>query len=137
MTTSSDNKQLMQRIFDALAEGDGRPFVDAMDDDFTWVIPGQATWSGRWEGKQAVRRELLRPLFARFASTYTNRALRFIAEDDHVVVECRGDVMTHGGQAYRNTYCYVCRLADGRLKELTEYMDTEHAAQVLGAPTTA
>jgi uncharacterized protein len=132
-----ENKQLMQRIFDALATGDGQPFVDAMDEDFIWEIAGHSAWSRRWEGKAAVRRELFRPLFARFATTYTNRALRFIAEDEHVVVECRGDVLTHGGQAYRNTYCYVCRIEGGKLKHLVEYMDTEHAMQVLGAPADA
>jgi ketosteroid isomerase-like protein len=48
-----------------------------------------------------------------------------IAEDDYVVVECRGEVTTKSGKPYNNTYCYVCRISDGKLKELTEYMDTQ------------
>ena len=43
-------------------------------------------------------------------------------------------VQTKSGLRYDNTYCYVCRLADGRLRELTEYMDTELAKAALGAP---
>jgi uncharacterized protein (TIGR02246 family) len=131
---STQAKQLLQRAFDALATGDGRPFVALMADDFSWTIPGNATWSGTWRGKKAVREELLAPLFARFADTYTNRAIRFIAEGDWVVVECRGKVMTKSGKAYNNTYCYVCRFAEGEMRELTEYMDTELAALALGAP---
>jgi len=127
-------KQLLQQAFDALATGNGRPFVDLMADDFSWTIPGNATWSGTWRGKKAVREDLLAPLFARFADIYTNQAIRFIAEDDCVVVECRGKVMTKTGKPYNNTYCYVCRFADGKMRELTEYMDTELAASVLGAP---
>ena len=127
-------KQLLQQAFDALATGNGRPFVDLMADDFSWTIPGNATWSGTWRGKKAVREDLLAPLFGRFADTYTNEAIRFIAEGDWVVVECRGKVMTKTGKPYNNTYCYVCRFADGKMRELTEYMDTELAASVLGAP---
>lgn len=128
------NKQLMHSIFAELAKGNGRPFVEAMADEFTWTMPGSGTWSGTWSGKQVVRDELLQPLFARFAGTYTNEAQRFIAEGDHVVVQCRGKVTTKAGQPYENHYCFVCRLADGKLRELTEYMDTELAAKALGQP---
>ncbi len=131
---STQAKQLLQQAFDALATGNGRPFVDLMADDFSWTIPGNATWSGTWCGKKVVRENLLAPLFARFADTYTNQAIRFIAEGDWVAVECRGKVMTKTGKPYNNTYCYVCRFADGKMRELTEYMDTELAASVLGAP---
>ena len=98
------------------------------------MIAGGTAWSRSWRGKQAVREQLLRPLFERFADTYTNEALRFIAEGDHVVVECRGRVMTKSGKRYDNHYCYICRLAGGRLVELTEYMDTALALDALGAP---
>ena len=57
-----------------------------------------------------------------------------VAEGDHVVVQCRGKVTTKAGQPYNNHYCFVCRLSGGKLRELTEYMDTELAAQALGAP---
>jgi hypothetical protein len=128
------NKQLMQDIFAELAKGNGKPFVDSMADDFRWIIPGTSSWSRTWSGKRAVLDELMRPLFARFADTYTNQAHRFIAEGDCVVVECRGKVMTKSGKPYNNSYCYVCRLADGELRELTEYMDTELALAALGPP---
>ena len=134
MSTAADNKQLMQAVFAELERGNGRPFIDAMADDFCWDIPGTSAWSRRFEGKRAVREQLFKPLFAQFATPYTNRALRFIAEDDHVVVECRGSVQTVRGEAYNNSYCYVCRFERGRLRELTEYMDTALAEAVLAPP---
>lgn len=137
MNATARNKQTLQAIFAELAQGNGRPFVAAMADDFSWEIPGRSAWSRRFEGKQAVRDELFKPLFAQFATTYKNRALRFIAEDDIVVVECRGQVRTVRGEAYDNTYCYVCRFENGRLRELTEYMDTALAEAVLAPPPTS
>lgn len=132
--TASENKQLMRNIFAELAKGNGKPFVEAMDDDFCWMVTGTTAWSRIYRGKQAVMDELMRPLFACFADRYVNTASRFVAEDDIVVVECRGRVMTRSGVPYNNTYCYVCRLADGKLKDLTEYFDTELVTAALGAP---
>ena len=136
-TTTQQNKQLMQAIFAELAQGNGRPFTAAMADDFSWTIPGRSTWSRTWRGKQVVIDELMRPLFARFANTYVNEAVRFIAEDDIVVVECRGSVKTVRGDDYNNSYCYVCRFDGGKLRELTEYMDTALCERVLLPPAAA
>jgi uncharacterized protein len=128
-------KRTMQNIFAELANGNGQPFVDAMHDDFAWTISGQGPWARTWRGKDAVRTELFRPLFAQFATNYRNMAKNFIAEGDTVVVECKGDVATKQGNRYDNDYCYVCRFGDdGKLIALTEYMDTALAERVLAPP---
>ena len=134
---TAENKKLMQGIFAALEKGDGRPFVDAMADDFSWTITGNGAWSKTYSGKQAVLNDLMKPLFSQFSGTYTNRAERFIAEDDFVVVECRGKVTTKTGKPYNNTYCYVCRFAGGKLRALTEYLDTQLVAEALTPPQRA
>ena len=131
--SAAENKQLMQNIFTELSNGNGALFVESLADDICWTIIGSTKFSGTYRGKQAVLNELLRPLFARFADQYTNTAHRFIAEDDYVVVECRGRVTTKSGAPYNNTYCWVCRVADGKLQELTEYLDTELVTAALGA----
>lgn len=132
--SAAENKQIMQRIFAALAEGDRAPFREALAEDFRWVISGETAWSGVYEGREAVINNLLRPLMAQFATHYTNKAHRFIAEDDYVVVECQGNVTTKKGEPYNNMYCLVYRLEDGKLKELTEYMDTALAIDRLDVP---
>jgi uncharacterized protein len=132
--TAAHNKQLMQGIFAELSRGNSRPFREAMAEDFSWTIIGSTRWSGTYRGKDAVLEDLIAPLFAQFADRYTNVAERFIAEGEHVVVECRGRVTTKAGKPYNNTYCYVCRLCDGKLKTLTEYCDTELVATTLRPP---
>jgi ketosteroid isomerase-like protein len=131
--SAAENKQLLQNIFSELSKGNGAPFVESLADDICWTIIGSTKWSGTYRGKQAVLNELLRPLFAQFADQYTNTAHRFIAEDDYVVVECRGRVTTKSGPPYNNTYCWICRVADGKLQELIEYLDTELVTAALGA----
>ena len=129
-----ENKELIREAFGELERGNGAPFVGLLADDIRWTIIGTTEWSGTWEGKRAVRTGLLDPLFAQFATPYRNRAIRLIAEDDYVVIECRGDVTTKEHRPYRNTYCYVCRLEGGRVRELTEYCDTELLTKALTPP---
>jgi ketosteroid isomerase-like protein len=60
-------------------------------------------------------------------------ANRFIADEDYVAVEAHGRSTTREGIPYNNKYCFVFRVAGGKLREVTEYMDTELAVKVLGS----
>jgi uncharacterized protein len=133
-TLTQSNKQLLATIFDGLARGDSKAFVDSLADDFCWTLTGNTAWSRTYRGKQAVMQELMRPLFANFATQYTNRAHRIIGDGEWVVVECRGNVETKGGKRYDNQYCWVCRVDGGELKEVIEYMDTELVTSALQRP---
>lgn len=96
-----------------------------MADDFRWIVTGSSKWSKTYEGKQAVLMELFGTLRSKISGRIRTTAHRFIAEDDHVVVEARGNNTPKKGLPYNNTYCFVFRISDGKVKELTEYMDTE------------
>lgn len=130
----NDNKAAIAVAFEHLARGDTRPFADLMAEDFTWIFKGSTNWRGRYAGKANVRAKLLAPLFENFADTYTNTARRISAEGDLVVVECEGKVATKAGERYDNKYCYVIQMRDGKMVELTEYMDTALADRVLAPP---
>ncbi|MEU0530709.1 nuclear transport factor 2 family protein [Amycolatopsis tolypomycina] len=129
--SAADNKQLLETAFAAWATGDIRPLLAAMADDVTWTVSGHNSWSGSFRGKDSVRRDLLGPLGAQFDGTYTSTASRFVAEDDVVVVETQGSVATKTGQRDDNKYCFVFRVEEGRIREITEYMDTQLVAEVL------
>ena len=85
----SREQTTLQNIFSELSKGNG-VLCRKPGRRHLLTIIGSTKWSGTYRGKQAVLNELLKPLFAQFADQYTNTAHRFIAEDDYVVVECRG-----------------------------------------------
>ena len=128
---TAENKQLMEQIFAALSAGDSKPLVENMADDFCWKVSGTTKWSRAYHGKQAVLSDLLGALRPRIAGRVRVAALHIIAEDDFVVVEARGNNTTVEGKPYNNAYCFVFRLAEGKLKEVTEYMDTALVEAVL------
>lgn len=124
----------MRSIFSELSKGNSKPFVENLADDVRWTIAGTTAWSKTYTGKQAVLTDLLEPLRAQFAGTYTAAAQRVIAEGDHVVVEGRGNVTTKAGKPYNNAYCWIYRIANSKIAEITEYLDTELVTAALGPP---
>lgn len=131
---TAENKQLVQHAFSEMEKGNSKPFVDSLADGVRWTVIGTTAWSGTYDGKQAVLTRLLGPLSSQLEGRFRLTVLRFIAEGDHVVVEARGRNTTKKGLPYDNTYCWVCRIAEGRIQELTEYADTALVAAVLEAP---
>jgi ketosteroid isomerase-like protein len=41
------------------------------------------------------------------------------------VLEADGRATTKTGRPYNNRYCIVSRITDGKLREITDYIDTE------------
>ena len=67
----------------------------------------------------------------------TARDYDLIGEDDRVVVRGRGEVRTKWGKDYNNSYCFFIRMADGRMVELREYLDTALVESVFGGDRSA
>ena len=132
--SASENKQLLRQIFAAMAQGNSKPLVDAMADDFRWTVTGSTSWSRCYDGKESVLKELFGALRATLEGKISTAAVRLIAEDDLVVIEARGNNITRTGKPYQNTYCFVVRMAGGQLRELTEYCDTALVTSALGDP---
>lgn len=133
-SVTESNRALMTAAMEAMSRGDTRPFGEAMADEFTWHMTGTTAWSGTFTGKADVQQRLLPTLFAQFATRYKNTPKRILADGDFVVIECRGEVVTKTGKPYNNTYCFVIRLRDGKMVELTEYFDTELVTSALEPP---
>jgi ketosteroid isomerase-like protein len=134
---TNTNRQRLQNIMAELDKGNGKPFVEAMADDFCWTIPGDTPWSRTYCGKQAVVSELLQPLYAQFATPYISTTRSIMADGDRVVVEFEGKVTTKASKAYNNRYCYVFRMEGGQMKELMEYLDTALVMVALEPPAAA
>ena len=129
--SAAENKKLMQAIFAGVAAGDRALFVDSLADDVTMTVTGQYSWSQTFRGKQPV----LRDLYGYVAALLKQRRtvpVRFIADDEWVAVEARGDMVTHAGERYDNHYCLIYRIENGKIHEIREYQDATLCERVLG-----
>lgn len=126
------NKKLMEEIFAKVAQGDGSLFVEHLDDSIVMRVTGQYSWSRTFHGKEALLRDLYGHVRRVTQGAMKTIPLRFIADDDHVVVEARGDMVNKDGVPYRNEYCLVFKLANDKIVEMREYQDSTLCEGVLG-----
>lgn len=131
--STADNKQLMERIYAALAkDGDGTLFVESLADNVTMRVTGQYSWSRTFQGKEALLKDLYGYVRSRLAQRGRTVAHRVIGDGDYVVVEARGDMVTKEGTRYDNEYCMVYRFENGKIVEFREYCDSVLTESVLG-----
>ncbi|MFG2003507.1 nuclear transport factor 2 family protein [Spirillospora sp. NPDC048911] len=128
--SAEENKKLLRDIFDQMAQGNTRAMSDAMADDFRWVFPGDWSWSGSWGPKKVALDGLLRPLMEQFAY-YRSEADLILADGDRVMVQAHSTATTTRGEPYNQTYCFIFRVAGGRLTEVVEHCDTSLVERVL------
>lgn len=132
--SSEQNKSALVHVFAETAKGNGRPFVELLDDDVSWTIIGTTAWSGTYVGKTAALKELLGPLNAQLAGANVITADHFVAEGDTVVVEGKGHNRTRSGKDYANTYCWLFHFRHGKVVRLVEYADTALIESALQPP---
>jgi ketosteroid isomerase-like protein len=123
--TTTENKRLLKHIYLEISKGNLEPLMTSMAEEITWTIIGSTPISGVFHGRQEVLEGIVRPLGAALEGHVDFTFERFIAEDEHVVMLARGRGTAKSGQPYDNTYCIVSRISNGKIHEMTDYVDTE------------
>ncbi len=129
---AAENKQFIINTFAELSKGNGEAFLGALADDIRFTIIGTSKYSGTFKGKQELISKLLAPLNAQVEGGMAITPDNLIAEGDFVVMQARGKALSKNGQRYDNTYCHVFRFANGKVQEVTEYLDTELITTAFG-----
>jgi len=129
---AAENKQLIQNMFAELSKGNAEAFLGNMTDDVRFTIIGTTKYSGTFNGKQELISKLLGPLSSQLEGGLTITPDNFIADGDYVAMQARGQSKTKTGKSYNNTYCQVFRIANGKVKEVVEYLDTELVTSAFG-----
>ncbi len=129
---AAENKQLIQTMFAELSKGNAEAFLGNMADNVRFTIIGTTKYSGTCNGKQELIQKVLAPLTAQLEGGLTITPENFIADGDYVAMQARGKSTTKTGKSYNNTYCQVFRLANGKVQEVTEYLDTELVTSAFG-----
>ncbi|WP_234180793.1 nuclear transport factor 2 family protein [Sphingopyxis sp. NFH-91] len=127
------NKEVVRRFFETFSSGDVPAILDAMADDGGWWVSGRLDgMSGRYD------KASFGPLLAGATQIYKDGCLRIepksmIAEGDHVAVEAEGRAELLDGRVYTPHYHFLVEVRGGRVQEVREYMDTQHAKEIFFA----
>jgi ketosteroid isomerase-like protein len=130
---TTDNKGLVRAAFEAMSthfgdmsRGDGSNFSRHLRDDVIWVNNGLPEFlPSRWAGKAAL--VLMFQHFARHVQgRFTWQIKQILGDGDVVVLVTDGACRTRAGRPYTNRYCFVVRVLDGLIAEVTEYMNNAY-----------
>jgi ketosteroid isomerase-like protein len=131
--SAAENKEVIRNMWTDASEGNAEGFLSALADDVRYTIIGTTKFSGTFNGKQELLNRAFMPLISELETNGGMETDNLIAEGDYVVQQGRGvGRKTKSGQPYNNTYCFVYRLAAGKVIEVTEYCDTELVARAFG-----
>jgi ketosteroid isomerase-like protein len=130
--SAADNKKQIENMFAELSRGNAEAYLAGLADDVRFTIQGTTRFSGTFNGKQDVVQRLLTPLMSQLEGGLAITVDRLLADGDFVVMQGRGKSTTKTGKPYNNSYCQVFRLAGGKVKEITEYLDTELVTSAFG-----
>ena len=128
----AENKQLVRDFFDAGNRGDIESCLGYLTDDIVWTNMGSTRVSGTYVGKASLVTGLLQPVFGQLKAGIASTIDNLIAEGEFVVAQSRGKAETIDGTPYNNSYCHIFRIVEGRIAEVTEYLDTQMAAGTFG-----
>jgi uncharacterized protein len=133
--SSAENKKLVRDAFDAWSRGDGRTFFNLVADDVRWTVIGSTPISGTYNSKREFR-EVTRRLSERFTTVLKVTVRDVFADGDKVAIQFESHAQGKNGTAYDQTYCWVTRLEDGRVREVIAYLDTELVSKLFTAGLT-
>jgi uncharacterized protein len=133
--STTQNLEVMRGVFASLAEGESRPFVQALADDVVWHVTGAFPWSRSFRGKEELRAQLFAVVMGRFKQPYRVALKHLSGDGEFVTAVLHGvDNVTLEGRPYPQQYCWVCRMADGKLLEVSEFCDSYLVMNVVGPP---
>jgi ketosteroid isomerase-like protein len=129
MTETGRNKAFIRSFLDAMRRGDAAAIVAAYAEDGYCESFGHTLISGRYSRDSIAAASA--GLFAAFPDGLHFEVLNITAEEDRVAVEATSLGKHVSGKTYANHYHFLFHLRDGRIAVMKEFMDTEHATDVL------
>ena len=130
---STESVGVVVSALEAFNAGDTERFLDHIADDVRFWMNGSHQFSGLVEGKAAFV-ELVGRVAQGLSEMITLEVLNMIPAGDWVVIETQGNATTAGGTPYRNRYCMLWRVRDGKICEFKEYNDSKLVVESFPEP---
>jgi uncharacterized protein len=134
ISTVEKNKAIVTEFLEVFSTGDVTGIAERLHDHATWWV------SGSIEGLSGTySKDQMTSLLKGVTTLYKQGALHItplemIAEGDCVAVEAESYAELQNGRVYNSLYHFLFRIADGKIMQVKEYMDTHHAYAIFITP---
>lgn len=123
------NRQLATELFEAISKADVAKLDELYADDFEIWTAGSMPFSGTSNKAEAL--EGMKMIGSMFPEGLQFTILATTAEGDRVAIEAESKGVAASGVPYHNLYHFLMVVKDGKVHRFKEYMDTQHANEVL------
>jgi len=130
LALNEKNLKVVEKAVDAINRGDGEALLELFADDVRFWMPGSTPVSRRVQGKEAFV-DIFNTVAGQLDKMVVLEVTNLIPAGEWVVMEAQGDALTKLGEPYRNSYCHLWKIADGKITDFTEYNDTQLVMDVL------
>lgn len=121
------NKALAREFFARFTANDVAGALDAMTEDMSWWIagkPGQLPTAGPHSKAQMAR--MFQAMTGELKDGLKFTVKNVIAEGEQVAIELESYGELRNGRVYNNEYHTLMMIRDGKIREVREYLDTQH-----------
>ena len=132
MNSSEANQQLVARFWAAFSASQFDEAVAMLDDrEFTWWILGSPkTFCLAGSRDKAGFKALLAGVSANAPGGIRMTPSAWTAQGERVAMEAESYALV-SGKVYNNLYHFLHIVRDGKIRMVKEYLDTQHAAEIL------
>lgn len=127
-----ENRKIVARFWDAFSSSDYDSALSLLDDrEFTWWIlgsPQKFCLAGSRD--KAGFKALLGGVAANAPGGIKMTPSAWTAEGDRVAMEAESYALV-SGKVYNNLYHFLHIVRDGKIRMVKEYLDTQHATEIL------
>lgn len=117
---SEINKDVTLRFIEAMGSNQPEAARACFADDGVAVTKGYSHFAGTRSADTVA--ETIESFKALFPTGLRLDIKSVMADGDRVVVEAVGNAVTGDGNDYRNDYCFVATLRDGKIVQFNEYL---------------
>jgi ketosteroid isomerase-like protein len=130
------NERLVINWFENLSAGNFDVLKSMLHPDATWKVQVRGIQgSGAHKGPTGIIDEFLKPVrLGLFKEGDPKLPIdNVLSKGSLVCVECRGEGQMKNGTEYRNLYCWLVEVKDGKIFEVREYMDSFYVSTLINA----
>lgn len=122
-------KQIVNRFFELISEGDTSSAFELVDDHVIWWIPGDLPFSGNKTKQEYL--QVVSAIKNGFPTGFKLVVTSSISEGNKVAAEVESAGTHLSGKSYNNKYHFLFEIENGKIISVKEYMDTLHLYQLL------
>lgn len=127
---TEQTRAVVQRMLDGINSGDRQAVLSCFSPNVHFWMPGSTEIHGHYHGIEAFAR-VSETVYGRLSERITLSLDNLVASGEYAFAQADGTARTKKGEPYNNTYCFIWRVQDGLVTEMTEYHDTDLVRRVL------